>query len=59
MQEETLNPYPSGHFLFYKNVFGNINLAPGHLKKRVKSKNSTHQNTSKALIEASIESHWR
>jgi len=59
MQEETLIPYPLGHFLFYKNVFGNINSAPDHLKKRVKSQHSTHQNKSKALIEASLESHWR
>jgi len=30
--------------MLYKIVFGNINLAPGHLKKRVKSQHSTYQN---------------
>ena len=49
-KEETLNPYPSGHFLFYKIVFDNLNLASGHLKKRVKSQHSAHQNNSNALI---------
>jgi len=46
--KETLKPYPSGH-LFYKMVFGNINLASGDLKKRVKSQHFTHQTKSKAL----------
>ena len=46
-------------FLVFKIVFGNINLALAHLKKRVQSQHSTHQNKSKALIEASLDSHWR
>jgi len=31
-REEMLNPYPSAHCLFCTTVFGNSNLAPGHLK---------------------------
>jgi len=32
-KEEMLNPYPSGHCLFYTTVFGKSNSASGHLKK--------------------------
>ena len=39
-------------------VFGNSDLGPGHLKKRVKSQHFTHQNISKAFLEAT-QSHWR
>jgi len=54
-----LNPYPSAHCLFCTTVFGNSNLAPGHLKKHLKSQHPTHQNKSKAFFVASLESHWR
>ena len=54
-----LNPYPSEQCLFYTTVFGNRNLAPGHLTKHVKSQHFTHQNKSKAFFEATLESYWR
>ena len=31
-KEEMLNPYPSGHCLFYTTIFDKSNSAPGHLK---------------------------
>jgi len=31
-KEQMFNPGPSGHCLFYTNVFGKSSLAPGHLK---------------------------
>ena len=58
-KEEKSNLNPSGKCLFYARVFGNSNSAPGHLKKRVKSQHSAHQNKSKAFSEASLESPWR
>jgi len=32
-KEEMLNPYPSGHCLFYTTVFGKSNSPSGNLKK--------------------------
>ena len=58
-KEEILNPYPSVHCLFCRNVFGNSNLSPGHLKKHLESQHPCHQNKSKAFFEASIENHCR
>ena len=62
-----LKPYHSVHCLFCTTVFGNSNLAPGHLKKNMKSHPSRSvvayymppRVVQRALFEASLESHCR